>query len=772
MMLFPSSNAGTCTDIHDNKMAEAARNRQIEIMANEKKYRLLAEAIPQIVFTTTPEKGLTYANAKWFGYSGQTFEQTKGLGFMSHVHPVDRGKCKLPDVSNGQDGEVGWQEEVRLESKDGEYRWFLVKCISVEESEQGGRKWFGTCTDINDHKVLEHKLKEAHDAAQKSTESKTRFLSNMSHEIRTPLIGITGMINFMLDTDLTVEQLDYAHTIQQSAESLLVVINDILDLSKVEAGMMKLEMEPFSISTMIEDANELLSTLAIQKGLELSFWIEDDVPEVVNGDRVRLRQVLLNLIGNAIKFTNTGEIFTRCSTVSYDDSALQLVLLFEVVDTGTGFDAEEEAVMFKPFSQVDTSSTRKHGGSGLGLVISRQLIELHGGKMSCEGSTFYFTVTFTIPPPLTEPRPQTPNEETVKSPFFRPNRAFVHSSRPHSNSSVSSASTTSSSASVSSSSSFGLNTTLNSPKLSLLLGGEDLPKQRLSIMPTTNSRFSLAAMEANLTNNAATMKLSLPPHRAAKEAIDKDNVQRRYSDTFFSAGSGSRDSKQSLERNRAGDTLEIKNSLPVGFQANASMTSSDDSSHGRLSLSSSNIIRVLVISEWPRSRSATVNYIRSLLRCHRNSHVDSVASHTEAETLLIDRSTIPYDFLFVDLSSQPRVLSLAQLIRRSPVHANTITIIITTPMQRYGIVEGAQSELPNKCEFVFKPLKRSKLEPFFDGKPHQANSHPRRMASAQQAVASQKEVFMKMEKDVGGRGYRVLLVEGKRFVNQAMTDLV
>jgi signal transduction histidine kinase len=123
-------------------------------------------------------------------------------------------------------------------------------------------------------------------------------------EIRTPLIGITGMVNFMLDSDLTAEQLDYAHTIQQSAESLLVVINDILDLSKVEAGMMKLEMEPFSLLGMVEDANELLSTLAIQKGLEMSFWVDQDVPDVVIGDRIRLRQVLLNLIGVSGLFDN------------------------------------------------------------------------------------------------------------------------------------------------------------------------------------------------------------------------------------------------------------------------------------------------------------------------------------------------------------------------------------------------------------------------------------------------------------------------------------
>lgn len=163
------------------------------------------------------------------------------------------------------------------------------------------------------------------------------------------------MLNFLLDTDLTVEQLDYVHTIQQSAESLLVVINDILDLSKVEAGMMKLEMEPFSLITMIEDANELLSTLAIQKGLELSFWVDDDVPNVVIGDRVRLRQVLLNLIGNAIKFTNQGEVYTQCTVKNLDKETSELILLFEVVDTGTGFDSDGEAVMFKPFSQVDSS---------------------------------------------------------------------------------------------------------------------------------------------------------------------------------------------------------------------------------------------------------------------------------------------------------------------------------------------------------------------------------------------------------------------------------
>lgn len=301
------------TDVHDQHVAKESNLRQMEIESNERKYRLLAEAIPQIVFTFSPGAGLTYTNGKWSSYSGKSFNQTRGLGFMSCVHPEDRSKLQLPDFPPFLDkAGISWQSEVRLLSAEDEYKWFLVKCVSVDELDTGEVRWFGTCTDINDHKLLEKKLKEAHDAAQKSTESKTRFLSNMSHEIRTPLIGITGMLNFLLDTELTAEQMDYVHTIQQSAESLLVVINDILDLSKVEAGMMKLAWEPFSLVAMIEDANELLSTLAIQKDLELSFWVDDDVPDVVVGDRVRLRQVLLNLIGVSFLF-----FFLTCKYFSF-----------------------------------------------------------------------------------------------------------------------------------------------------------------------------------------------------------------------------------------------------------------------------------------------------------------------------------------------------------------------------------------------------------------------------------------------------------------------
>lgn len=206
----------------------------------------------------------------------------------------------------------------------------------------------------------------------------------------------------MLDTPLNGEQLDYCHTISQSSDGLLSVINDILDLSKVEAGMMRLNLEWFRMDSLVEDAHELLSTMAIAKELELNFIVDSDVPPVVCGDRVRLRQVLLNIIGvspsppscllweltfpkNAIKFTSKGEVFSRCSVVNAEDlKEDEVELQFECHDTGPGFDTKDEEYMFKPFSQIDASSTRAHGGSGLGLVISRQLVELHGGKLTAK----------------------------------------------------------------------------------------------------------------------------------------------------------------------------------------------------------------------------------------------------------------------------------------------------------------------------------------------------------------------------------------------------
>ncbi|KAG0172676.1 hypothetical protein DFQ28_009656 [Apophysomyces sp. BC1034] len=734
---------GTCTDVHDQHIEKESSVRQMEIENNERKYRLLAEAIPQIVFTFSPAAGLTYANGKWESYSGQPFDRTVGLGFMSQVHPDDRQKLQLPDLPPLKTAGVTWQNEIRLLSGEGEYKWFLVKCISVDEMDSPDVRWFGTCTDINDHKLLEHKLKEAHDAAQKSTESKTRFLSNMSHEIRTPLIGITGMLNFLLDTELTPEQLDYAHTIQQSAESLLVVINDILDLSKVEAGMMKLEWEPFSLVTMIEDANELLSTLAIQKGLELSFWVDCDVPDVVVGDRVRLRQVLLNLIGNAIKFTTEGEVFTQCSMQRLDNEESELTLLFEVVDTGAGFDADGEAVMFKPFSQIDSSSTRKHGGSGLGLVISRQLIELHGGEMKCkskkgEGSSFYFTVKFGIPASQTRPQPQTPQNEMGSDPFFRMDGYPIGQDTlsVHTND-------------TSDSSTFGSSPLAHSKKHS-----------QASEIPSSADLLHDALM-----NKAASMQLHPPPVRGTKAPQKSEEL------VLVAANKAM---KEETRKTRP----EIK--MPTLG------TSSGLSSPGAGAVlplhtpSRGPPPRVLIVSEWNHSRNTMAKHVRSILSNFWSDHEYQVTvspHHDLAMKLLADPQEAAYDYIMINLKSEQQILSLTSSVCNSPTQRDANVLVLTSPIQRSSIMESAKNSeddvIPHNCGFVFKPIKRSKLNWYFGiqqgGSSSDAGQEDSAPDASHRRVTTQREIFRKMEMDVGGKGFRVLLVEDNPVNQKVLT---
>lgn len=388
-------------DVHKQRKAELEELRRARETASDHKYKILADVTPVIVFTVHPEKGVVYANNSWFNYSGCSKEETYGFQYLNRIHPDDRKDClRLGTVRPV--GPLPTRVEARLLDKNNEYNWHLITSTSIDgdDSKEEPSLWFGTCTNINDQKLIQKKLQEAKDAAQRTIESKTRFLSNMSHEIRTPLIGISGMVSFLLDTKLSEEQLDYCHTISSSSDALLMVINDILDLSKVESGKMTLNKSWFHVRRLVEEANEFLSSMAISKPLELNYIVESDVPMWVKGDRIRLRQVMLNVIGNAIKFTSVGEVFTRCSVIREESG---IMLKFEVIDTGQGFTAEDEHRMFKPFSQLKYLPHQTHSsGTGLGLVISRQLIQLHGGTLTCngkkdKGSTFVFTCKVQLP---------------------------------------------------------------------------------------------------------------------------------------------------------------------------------------------------------------------------------------------------------------------------------------------------------------------------------------------------------------------------------------
>jgi PAS domain S-box-containing protein len=387
---------GVMFDITPLKRAETA------VRESEELYRSMVLALQEGVVLVDAAGAILTSNPtaeRILGLSAEQLRQLKGMDTAwgaSHEDGRPFAADEAPVTIALRDAEPVTDVVMGVPRQDGTRVWLKVNARPLKRPGEK-RPHAAVCSfsDITHDIEVKEELRRSRDEAQSANRAKSEFLAGMSHEIRTPLNAIIGMTGLLLDTPLNGEQRDYVETVRSSGDSLLAIINDILDFSKIEAGRLDLEQHPFSLSQCVEDALDLLAPRASDKGLDLIYSIADSLPATFVGDTTRVRQILVNLLGNAVKFTQQGEIVVRVTGLRVKEDVYELS--FAVQDTGIGIPADKLGRLFQSFSQVDASTTRKYGGTGLGLAISKRLCELMGGRIWVEsepgkGSTFTFTV--------------------------------------------------------------------------------------------------------------------------------------------------------------------------------------------------------------------------------------------------------------------------------------------------------------------------------------------------------------------------------------------
>ena len=377
----------------------ASRKAAQRLRASEERWQLALRGNNDGLFDWNAATNEVFFSARWkqiLGYEERELEN-RNEEWESRVHPDDLPRVQRELRDHLDHKTAFYSTEYRMRAKDESYKWILARGQALWDESGNTVRLVGSHTDITERKLAEEVMRQAKVEAEMASRAKSEFLANMSHEIRTPMNGVLGMIELALETELAPEQRGYLDTSKHSAQSLLMLLNDILDLSKIEAGRLELAPTAFSLRRCLDEAVSMIAVAAEQKGLLSTVDVSAETPDFLVGDPVRLRQVVLNLLGNAIKFTDSGQVSVRVELLERNQT--QPVLHFLVKDTGIGIPEEKQGLIFQPFRQADGSSSRRYEGTGLGLAICTRLVALMDGNIWVEsrvgaGSTFHFTVPF------------------------------------------------------------------------------------------------------------------------------------------------------------------------------------------------------------------------------------------------------------------------------------------------------------------------------------------------------------------------------------------
>ena len=374
-----------------------------QIEASELNFRQLAELMPEKISNTDTNGEVFYYNQRWVDYTGFSIAELLNNGWSTLVPPDKLAEISQKWTHSLETGEF-FEHEIQILDKNGDYKWHLCRSTAVKDENGKITKWFGVATEIQEQIDYQIALENAKNNAELKTKiaedamkAKQQFLSNMSHEIRTPMNAIVGFTNVVLKTELDDKQKEYLNAIKISGDALIELINDILDLAKVDSGKMVFRQTPFNLSDSIANMVQLFEIKFKEKNLELIKELDGNIPQIIEGDSIRLRQVILNLLSNAVKFTEKGKITLQISMVNEDENSINIE--FNLTDTGIGIQADKLNDVFNNFEQVHVNAKSFYGGTGLGLAIVKQLVEAQGGIITVKsklnkGTKFSFTLNF------------------------------------------------------------------------------------------------------------------------------------------------------------------------------------------------------------------------------------------------------------------------------------------------------------------------------------------------------------------------------------------